>query len=108
MMLPLVLQEALPIITQFAPKIGGAIGGPVGIAAAYIIPILAQVFSSSPGDLKQLATNILKDPDASTKLETVEHEHGDWVCAMIDSVSTLSKAEINVKLEWQNPYQKAS
>jgi len=95
--------DALPLISKFAPSIGEAIGGPVGLAAGYVLPILATSFNAKPADIKQLVTNILNDSNAKDKLETLEHEHGDWICTLTDSVNNLSSAEINLKFEWQKP-----
>jgi len=92
--------DALPIIKNFAPTIGAAIGGPAGAAAGYAIPILANSFGANPGDIKQIVSNILQDPNAEEKLDKAEHEHKDIICALIDSMHGLSRAEINLKLEW--------
>lgn len=93
------LSDALPIISKFAPSIAGAIGGPVGVAAGYFIPILADAFGVHPSDIAGLTQKILNDSDAQRKLEQVESDHCD--CA-----NKLSNAEINIKLEWQNQDQK--
>ena len=95
------LNDALPIISKFAPTIGGAIGGPVGVAAGYVLPILANSFGVHPSDLSGLAQKILSDPNSQGKLEQVEYEHGDWVSGMMDSVNNLASAEISIKLQWQ-------
>lgn len=97
-----IFQEALPIIQKFAPSIGEIIGGPIGLSVGYIIPILASAFNVHPANLKQLVSTIVQDPDAESKLQHIEKEHGDWLCTILNSVSALSKAEVNVKLEWQN------
>lgn len=103
MILGEIFTEAMPIIEKFAPSLGAAIGGPFGHAAGSIIPWLAKAFESDPTDLKQLVANILKDPDAETKLNKIETLHGPWLKHLIDKANNLSKAEINIKLEWQNP-----
>lgn len=94
-------RDSLPIISSYAPTISRLFGGPFGTIAAYIIPILADYFNSPSGDLKELAANILNDPDASKKLAKIEATHGDWLNVAMDSVNNLSKLEINIKLEWQ-------
>ena len=93
--------DALPIIEKFAPSIGGAIGGPVGVAAGYVVPILANAFGAHPSNIKELVGNILADSGAQSKLEAIEHEHGDWVCTLMDSVGNLTSAKINIELTWQ-------
>lgn len=95
------LTDSLPIIQEAAPSIAAAIGGPFGFAAGYILPILAQTFSTAPHDMKTLANNIYNDPDASSKLEKLENEHGTLLSSMMEGMNTLSTAEINVKLHWQ-------
>ncbi len=95
--------DALPIIEKFAPSLGGVIGGPAGFAIGYIIPILAHAFGAHPNDIKQIIANIISDPDAASKLQAIEHEHADWLCAAVDSAGRLIGAEINVKLSWADP-----
>jgi hypothetical protein len=94
--------DALPIISKFAPSIGAAIGGPVGLASGYAIPILASAFGAHPTDVRGLVQKIVNDSEAQSKLEGLEHEHGDWICALVDSVGNLSKAEIHINLEWNH------
>ena len=98
-------RDALPLLEKFAPTIAGTIGGPYGMAAGYIIPILAAAFGAHPTDINGIITQILQDPQAQGKLEELEHEHGDWLCTLTESVSNLIKAEIHISLEWQ-PQQK--
>jgi hypothetical protein len=95
-----IFDASLPIINKFAPSIGGAIGGPYGFAAGYILPLLATAFGSHPSDVKDLVQKILNDPNAQGKLESLEHEHGDWICGLLDSAEKLQEAEISVKLRW--------
>lgn len=95
------LGEAFPIIAKFAPTIAGALGGQMGFAAGYIIPILANAFDAHPTDLKSLISNIVNDPNTQTKLQNIEDEHCDWLCTTLDSIGNLSEAEINIKLKWQ-------
>lgn len=93
--------DALPIIQKFSPTIGAAIGGPFGLAAGYVVPVLASAFGTHPSNIKDLVGKILTDSDAQGKLEAIEHEHGDWVCTLMDSVGNLTSAKINVELTWQ-------
>lgn len=92
--------DALPLIKNFAPTIGLAIGSPFGVASGYAVSLLANLFDSSPADVKQLVSNIMDDPNANQKLEDLEKRHGVWIAGLMKSVNKLSKAEINVKLEW--------
>ncbi len=95
------LGDAFPIIAKFAPSIGAAIGGPMGFAAGYLLPVLANTFNAHPTNMQELVTNILNDPNTQGKLESIEHEHGDWLCTTLDSIGNLAEAEINIKLKWQ-------
>ncbi len=94
-------KDALPLISKFAPSVGGAIGGPLGIAAGYVIPLLANAFDTKPTDIPALVSKIMFDADAKSKLQGIETEHGDWICAMQESMSKLTKAEVTINLEWQ-------
>lgn len=96
-----VFRDAIPLVEKFAPTIGAAIGGPIGAAAGAVIPILANVFDGHPNDIPGLVQRILTDSDASNKLQSLENEHHDWLCSMMDTVQSLVKAEISIKLEWQ-------
>ncbi len=95
------LGDAFPLIKKFAPTIGSIIGGPVGFASGYILPILANAFNAHPTDFKELIANIVNDPASQSKLENLESEHCDWLCKTLDSVGNLAEAEINIKLKWQ-------
>ena len=92
--------DALPIISKFAPSIGGAISGPVGIAAGYIVPVLASAFGAPSTNISDIVSKILNDPDAQEKLQVIEHDHGSWLCGIMDSVNNLTKADIHITLEW--------
>ena len=96
-----IFEDALPIISNFAPSIGAAIGGPVGLAAGYIIPVLANAFNGNPANLQELAAKIATDPEAQSKLQNVEQCHGDVVCSLMQSVNSLANAEVNIKLSWK-------
>lgn len=95
------LNDALPIVTKFAPNIGAAIGGPVGAATGIVVPLLANAFGVHPSDIGGLAKKILTDTEAKGKLESVEAEHGDWVNGLMDSIGNLASAKVNIELTWQ-------
>jgi hypothetical protein len=97
-----VFKDALPIIKKFAPTIGAAIGGPVGVATGYILPLLATAFDSNTSDLKHIADTIINDPLAADKLGALEHEHCDFLCSMVGTMDRLMSVEINVKLNWND------
>lgn len=93
-------KEVLPLISKYSPTISAAIGGPYGFAIGYLIPILAKTFNCDPQNIAGLVKNIINDPDAQSKLESIEHDHCDWLCSIMDNVDRLSNAEINIKLSW--------
>lgn len=90
----------MPWLKVAAPTIGSAIGGPFGAAVGYIIPVLANAFGAHPTDIKDLVQKMLENPDRDKIIQQVEHEHGDWICTLMDSTSNLTKAEVTIKLEW--------
>jgi hypothetical protein len=92
--------DALPLIKNFAPTIGLAIGGPYGVASGYAVSLLANLFSADPSDIKQLVSNIVQDPEATEKLQKLEMSHADWLSGLMKNVNKLAKAEVNIKLEW--------
>ncbi len=93
-------RDALPTIKEFAPVIASAIGGPFGVAAGYVIPVLATAFGGSSKDVPGLVSKIMSDPDASTKLSLCEEDHSGWLTALMTSVNNLSSAEVNIKVHW--------
>jgi hypothetical protein len=98
-------KDALPLIVKFAPTLGSAIGGPVGMAAGYVIPVLASAFESSPSDIKSLAQTIVDDPNSQQKLAELEKMHGDVIATMFNTMEHLASAKLNIELTWQ-PEQK--
>jgi hypothetical protein len=103
-----ILKDALPMIQKFAPSIGAAIGGPIGIATGFVLPILTNEFNAHPQNFGQLVTNMLQDIEAPAKLQKLEKEHGSWVSELMDSVNSLAEAEINVKLKWDTQTDKCA
>jgi hypothetical protein len=96
-----VFKDALPIIEKFSPSIAGAIGGVPGFALSFVIPLLAKTFNADSHNLSDIVTNIVKDQAAAVKLEGLEHQHHDWICAVTESAGKLLHAEVNVKLDWK-------
>ncbi len=95
------LSDALPVISKFAPSIAGAIGGPVGVAAGYVVPLLANAFGVHPSDTAGLAQKILHDSESQGKLEQLEIEHGDQVCGLMNSIDNLASLKLNIELTWK-------
>lgn len=95
------LNDALPIISNFAPTLAAVITGHVGIATGFIVSILANAFSLHPSSIATLSSQINNDPENKGKLEKLEQEFGGLIREMIPT-QLLSKAEINIKLEWDN------
>ncbi len=96
-----VFRDALPIIKNFAPSIAAAIGGPVGVATGYVLPILASAFGVDSSNPRSIAEAILAGSNSEDTLKELEHEHGDWICKLLDSVGNLASAKINVELTWK-------
>lgn len=92
--------DILPIIEKYAPSIGGALGGPVGAAAGYVLPLLAGVFGGHAKDLSSIVKAISADSSAPDKLMQLEEAHGSVIGTLMNNLNALSKAEINIKLEW--------
>lgn len=95
------LNEALPVIETFAPTVARAIGGPVGIAASYIIPILGRSYGLNSSHWDALSGAISSDPDAQTKLQKIENEHGTILNDLMNVVHNLQSSEINIKMNWK-------
>lgn len=95
------LHEAFPIIQKFAPVISTVIGGVPGIAATSALSLLGAAFNAHPSDLHQLATNIMGDTEAASKLTTLEGYHASWL-PFADNLKKLKKAEIHLILDWDN------
>ena len=72
-------KDILPIIAESAPIIAKVIGGPVGLAAGYAIPILAHAFDVDSENVDKIVESITKDPEASAKLSRCEETHADWL-----------------------------
>jgi hypothetical protein len=96
-----ILNDALPVISNYAPTIASVITGHVGIAAGFIISILANAFNVHPSGIAGLSAQINGDSENQKKLEGLEQEFGGIIKDMMKSYNSLSKAEINIKLEWQ-------
>ncbi len=96
------LNDAFPIIEKCAPSIAGAIGGVPGFALGFILPALSKAFNAPSGDIPQLVTNILNDPDNKAKLAKIQDEHG-WIATLSTEMNRLAGAEITVRLNWITP-----
>lgn len=96
-----IFNDALPIIRDVAPTIAGALGGPVGIAAGAVIPVLANAFGVKSSGIANVAAAILNDPDAKSKLQQAEETHKELLNFLMDGINNLANAEITVKLGWK-------
>lgn len=96
-----IFEDALPILYSFAPTIATAIGGPLGLATGYVIPILASAFSGNSGNLPELAAKIATDNEAKSKLQTLENQHAPVISSLSRFVNNLDNAEISIKLSWK-------
>jgi hypothetical protein len=96
-----VFREVLPLIQRVAPSVAAAIGGPIGMAADYIFPVLADAFGVSTSEPKAVVDAILSHDGSENTLAKVEADHCDVLCGLMNSVNQLSQAEINIKLSWK-------
>lgn len=96
------IADALPIISTFAPTFARVLGGPVGLVFGIALPLVANAFGVKMDNLEALSKTIMNDPDAKNKLQLCELNHADLLGTLIDSINSLSSAEINVKLNWKN------
>jgi len=96
-----IFNDALPIIQRVAPTIASAIGGPLGLASGYVLPILASAFNIHPSNPQSIVQAILSHDGSEDTLASVEKEHGSVLCDLMNTVSNLENAEINVKLNWK-------
>lgn len=88
--------DALPILQKFAPSFGRIVLGPYGNLA---LSLLSRAFNLTDSDPRSLVTQILNDKDAPEKLQKLEHQHGDWICDLLDSMNNLSR--ISLLIEWK-------
>src|ERR1700689_136575 len=91
------LKDALPTIEQFAPTVAGALGGVPGYVGATVLGKLLGAFglagtgSTGATAIEQLASNIVADPQAKAKLQSLEQEHKSWLNFM--SIPPVSQVE---------------
>lgn len=97
------LGAAFPLIEKAAPVIAGVLGSPgAGLAANWVISLLANKFGVHPSDLPSLSSTIMSDPDCDGKLCDLETSFSDWFKNLNFQplVKLPSKAELHVKIEW--------
>lgn len=94
-------KDAWPIIETAAPSLARVFGGAPVMAINFLLPLIYKAFNVEAGNLPQLINSILNNTDASVKLESIEHEHGDWMCSMLDSIGQLESLEFSVKINWK-------
>lgn len=95
-----IFKEALPTIEKYAPTLGSFFGGAPGIALSIVVPLLAKAFNTEAMNFSDLISRIMKDEAAPLKLQSLEDEHYDWLCSLLNSVNKLKSAEIVIKLDW--------
>ena len=100
------LEDALPVIKNFAPTIATAIGGPMGAATGYAVKALADTFDAKPENIHDVCKNIITDPCACKKLSNLENDHKDFIQSLIGNFDDLSKAEISFKIEFDKDKDK--
>jgi hypothetical protein len=74
-----IFSDILPIISKFSPVICDAIGGPLGVACEYALPVLAKEFNAHPHNIHDIVQNIINDPQVEEKLISLEKQHGEYL-----------------------------
>ena len=97
-----ILKDAVPIITRFAPTVANAFLGNFSFGLNFLIPALARAFGLAPNDISNLVQKIISDEKAPDILSKMESEHKDWISKLIPPVQSLSKAEVSIKMEFDN------
>lgn len=98
-----ILQDIFPILEKVAPTFATALGSPIaGVASTFALSILANKFGLNPKDVAKLPEVINADPECNDKLCEIENTFADWFKNNAQQIKSPSKAEINVKVEWDN------
>lgn len=101
-----ILGDAFPVIEKVAPAIASAIASPAaGVVTTFAITLLAHAFGLTPDGVKKLGAAIMDSPDANDRLSGLEETFSNWFKNILPTMRFPSKAEINVKLEWNNTQQ---
>jgi hypothetical protein len=96
-----ILTNALPVIATYAPTISRAIGGPVGIAFSYILPVLFNAFGVQYDDVTSLANAITTDESAPNKLQKIEKDHAECLTEMMKGLAELACVKLNLEINWK-------
>lgn len=69
-------EDIIKFITDKAPFIGLALGGPAG---AVVGSLLSSTFSTDSSDPKKLLDVMTADPNVEAKLKSIENEHKEFI-----------------------------
>jgi len=96
-----VLGEAFPFIEKFAPSIATVIGSPIaGSLSALALQMIGHALgvSSDPNVIRE---HIVQNPDCQGVLSQLESTFGEYVRNAHFTIKMPIKAELNLKLEWE-------
>lgn len=92
----LALKEVLPILQECAPSILSILMSNYGGVA---ISLLGKAFGCNSDNPNELCKTILGDPSSRDVLKSLDEQHSGWIDQILN-LPKLSKAELNVKLEF--------
>lgn len=96
-----VLADVFPLIEKFAPTVANALGSPwAGAVSIGVLNLLGNAFGVNPADPKNLCTHIQATSDAEGILSQLEFNFADWIKSSNVQFKMPNKAELNIKLEW--------
>jgi hypothetical protein len=96
------LKEVLPIIEHGAPILATALGSPLaGLGTKFAMSLLGLAFGADPKDPASISAAIAAHPEPQNILSRLEANFGDIIKNKYN-IQLPSKAEINIKLEWEN------
>lgn len=97
------LAEILPILIKASPTVATALGGPL---AGLAMSLVSYAFGVDPKQPSDLVSKVMSDvPGATTILQALETQHGDFLKSVLSSTNNLASAEITIKLSWNQPCQ---
>lgn len=93
--------DIAPILIKACPIIASALGGPLSGLA---VSVISYAFGTDAKQPQSLVNKIMEDvPGATTILQALEQQHGDFFNKLMSGMNNLATAEITIKLAWQLP-----
>lgn len=100
-----ILGEAFPFIEKFAPSIATVIASPIaGSLSALALQMIGHALgvSSDPSAIRE---RIAQNPECEGVLSQLESTFGDYIKNAHFTIKMPIKAELNLKLEWEQAQQ---